>query len=126
MADTTGAEILLVEDNPTDAELRIRTLIKHNLANKLVWVKDGAEALDFIFGTGPYAGRPIAAKPKLMLLDLQLPKVDGIEGSEACQGRRADEDDPDRRRDVLEGGVLSDLMIPRAVTASGSWRRRPT
>lgn len=72
-------EVLLVEDNPTDAELCIRALKKHNLANKLVWVKDGAEALDFLFGTGAYAGRSALNPPKVVLLDLRLPKVDGLE-----------------------------------------------
>ncbi len=72
-------EILLVEDNPTDAELAMRALRKNNLANKLVWTKDGAEALDFIFCTGAYRGRDIANPPKVILLDLQLPKVNGIE-----------------------------------------------
>jgi CheY-like chemotaxis protein len=72
-------EILLVEDNPTDAEMAIRTLAKNNLANKLVWVKDGAEALDFIFATGAYSGRKIGLPPKVILLDLRLPKVDGME-----------------------------------------------
>jgi two-component system, response regulator len=78
MDDPSDVEILLVEDNPTDAELCIRALKKHNLANKLVWVKDGAEALDFLFGTGAGEGQP-PAKPKVVLLDLRLPKVDGIE-----------------------------------------------
>jgi two-component system response regulator len=72
-------EILLVEDNPTDAELAMRALKKHNFANKLVWVKDGAEALDFIFGTGAHAGRRVENGPKVILLDLRLPKVDGME-----------------------------------------------
>ncbi len=72
-------EILLVEDNPTDAELCIRALKKHNFANKLVWAKDGAEALDFLFGTGSYSGREINPKPRVILLDLRLPKVDGLE-----------------------------------------------
>lgn len=72
-------EILLVEDNPTDAELCIRALKKSNLANKLVWVKDGEEALDFLFATGSYAGRNMTVPPKLVLLDLRLPKVGGIE-----------------------------------------------
>ena len=79
MAESNEVEILLVEDNPTDAELCIRALKKHNLANKLVWVKDGAEALDFIFGTGSFAGRRLNHKPKVVLLDLRLPKVDGVE-----------------------------------------------
>lgn len=72
-------EILLVEDNPTDAELATLALKERNLANKLVWVKDGAEALDFLFGTGAYAGRKIENSPKVVLLDLRLPKVDGLE-----------------------------------------------
>jgi CheY-like chemotaxis protein len=72
-------EVLLVEDNATDAELCIRTLKKHNLANRLVWVKDGAEALDFLFAKGAYAGRAASVQPKVVLLDLRLPKVDGLE-----------------------------------------------
>ena len=72
-------EILLVEDNPTDAELAIRALKKSNLANKLVWVKDGAEALDFIFAAGEYSSRTMTSGPKVILLDLRLPKVDGME-----------------------------------------------
>jgi CheY-like chemotaxis protein len=72
-------EILLVEDNPTDAELCIRALKKSNLANSLVWVKDGAEALDFLFATGEYSGRSVTCPPKVVLLDLRLPKVDGME-----------------------------------------------
>ena len=72
-------EILLVEDNATDAELTIRTLKQHKLTNHLVWVKDGAEALEFLFATGRYAQRDVHKPPKLVLLDLRLPKLDGIE-----------------------------------------------
>ena len=72
-------EILLVEDNPHDAEMTIRTLRKVNLANKLIHVKDGAEALDFIFSRGDFADRPIEDKPKVILLDIKMPRVDGIE-----------------------------------------------
>ena len=72
-------EILLVEDSPYDAELTIRELRRHHLANKLVHVKDGAEALDFVFGTGAYAARDTSQHPKVVLLDLKLPKVDGLE-----------------------------------------------
>ena len=72
-------EILLVEDNPHDAELTIRALKKHHLANKLVHLADGQEALDFLFGTGAYEGRDVHHQPKVVLLDLKLPKVDGIE-----------------------------------------------
>jgi CheY-like chemotaxis protein len=76
---TDDVEILLVEDNPTDAELAIEALKERNLANKLVWVKDGAEALDFVFATGTYSSRKIENGPKVILLDLRLPKVDGME-----------------------------------------------
>jgi two-component system response regulator len=72
-------EILLIEDNPEDAEMTLRALKKRNLANQLHWVKDGAEALDYLFCTGEYAGRDPARPPKLVLLDIKMPKVDGIE-----------------------------------------------
>ena len=78
MTGFENVEILLVEDNPTDAELTMRALRKNNLANNLVWVKDGVEALDFIFCKGQYQDR-INSAPKLILLDLKLPKIDGIE-----------------------------------------------
>jgi two-component system response regulator len=75
-----SVEILLVEDNINDAELTIRELKKHNLANNLFHVKDGEEALDFIFATGKYNGtRSINNIPKVVLLDIQMPKVNGIE-----------------------------------------------
>jgi CheY-like chemotaxis protein len=73
-----NVDILLVEDNPTDAELTMRALRKGNLANHITWLKDGAAALDFIFRAGEYAGRP-DQNPRLILLDIKLPKVDGIE-----------------------------------------------
>jgi CheY-like chemotaxis protein len=72
-------EVLMVEDNPHDAEMTIRALKKVNLANNLVHLKDGAEALDFIFAKGAFAGRKIENKPKVILLDIKMPKVDGIE-----------------------------------------------
>lgn len=72
-------EILLVEDNMNDAEMAIRALKKNGLANKLVHLKDGAEALDFIFASGNYSERKIESGPKVILLDLKMPKVSGIE-----------------------------------------------
>ncbi|WJI08759.1 response regulator [Methanobacterium sp. CWC-01] len=77
--DYDEVEILLVEDNPTDAELTTRALKRKNLVNKLLWVKNGAEALDFLFATGDYAGRNPDDVPKLILLDLRMPKVDGMQ-----------------------------------------------
>jgi two-component system, response regulator len=75
-----SVEMLLVEDNIADAELAIRELKKHNMANNLVHVKNGEEALEFIFATGKFAGmRNMARPPKLILLDIQMPKVNGIE-----------------------------------------------
>lgn len=72
-------EILLVEDNPKDAEMTQRALRKHNFGNSLHWVKDGAEALDYVFCRGAYADREPARPPRLILLDIKMPKVDGIE-----------------------------------------------
>jgi len=72
-------EVLLVEDDPNDKELTLRALKKHNLANKVFTVSDGEEALEFIFATGRYAGRDIKIPPKVVFLDLKLPKVSGME-----------------------------------------------
>ncbi len=72
-------DILLIEDNPEEAELAIRSLKKSNLANSLVHIDDGAEALDYIFSRGKYTGNTTQSRPKLILLDLNLPKVGGLE-----------------------------------------------
>ncbi len=72
-------DILLVEDNPQDAELAIHALKKCNLANDIVHVRDGQAALDFLFGADAYAGRDLGCQPKVVMLDLKLPKVDGLE-----------------------------------------------
>jgi len=79
MNEINPVEILLVEDNPRDAELTIRALKKNNLANHLVHVEDGAEALDFLFAHGKYEGRSVDDTPRVILLDLKLPKVSGLE-----------------------------------------------
>jgi two-component system, response regulator len=79
MKELEAVDILLVEDNPRDAELTIRALKKNNLANLLFTVEDGAEALDFILCRGKYAMRDSGHPPKVVLLDLKLPKVSGLE-----------------------------------------------
>ncbi len=80
--------ILLVEDNPDDVELTLRSLRQHNITNEVVLARDGAEALDYLFGTGTYTGRDMSIMPTVTLLDLKLPKVDGLE---VLQRLRADE-----------------------------------
>ena len=72
-------EILLIEDNLNDAELTMRALRKNKITNNLVHLKDGSEALEFLFGTGNFANRDINNNPKVILLDLKMPKVDGME-----------------------------------------------
>lgn len=72
-------EILLVEDNPDDITLTLLAFEEHNLANHIHVVRDGAEALDFIFANGAYASREASHRPKVILLDVKLPKVDGLE-----------------------------------------------
>ncbi len=79
MNTESDVEILLVEDNPQDGELTMRGLKKHHLANHLKWVKDGAEALDYLFGDGMTESPDVVHTPKVVLLDLKLPKVDGLE-----------------------------------------------
>jgi len=71
--------ILLVEDNPDDELLAIRALKKNNISNEVVVARDGVEALDYLFGTGAHAGRDMSVMPQIILLDLKLPKIDGLE-----------------------------------------------
>ena len=80
--------LLLVEDNPDDELLTVRALRKHNLANEIVVARDGQQALDYLFGEGEYEGRPPEELPQVILLDLKLPKVDGLQVLERI---RADE-----------------------------------
>jgi two-component system response regulator len=80
--------ILLVEDNPDDEALTLRALKKNNIGNEVVVARDGAEALDYLFGTGAYAGRDMSVMPTVTLLDIKLPKVDGLE---VLRRLRADE-----------------------------------
>ena len=71
--------ILLIEDNPDDETLTLRALKRNNIKNEVVVARNGAEALDYLFGTGPYAGRDLTVMPQVILMDLKLPKIDGLE-----------------------------------------------
>ena len=121
MNDLEQVEILLVEDNPEDAEMTMRALRKRNLANQVHWVKDGAEALDFLFCGGAYADRQPGHPPKLVLLDIKMPKIDGIEvlrrvkGSELRTIPVVVMTSSNEERDVLESyrlGVNSYIVKP--------------
>lgn len=122
MHDSYDTEILLVEDNADDAELTLRALKKHNLANKVHHVADGAEALAFLFATGAYEGRVAATVPKVVLLDLKLPKVDGMEVLRRIKADERTRDIPvviltssREDRDIIEGyrlGVNSYVQKP--------------
>lgn len=120
--ENSEVEILLIEDNPNDAEMAIRALKKNHISNKVIHLKDGAQGLDFIFGTGDYTGRDISQKPKVILLDLKMPKVDGIEvlrklKSDSCTKTipvvvmTSSKEDPDVRA-CYELGVNSYIVKP--------------
>jgi len=79
MSESNAVEILLVEDNPDDLELTMRALEKAKVTNRIEVARDGAEALDYIFCEGPHTGRKIEDRPRVILLDLKLPKIDGLE-----------------------------------------------
>jgi two-component system, response regulator len=119
---TNAIEILLVEDNPADAEMTLRALRRNNLANRVHWVKDGEEALDYMFCAGAYAGRAQAGVPKLVMLDIKMPKVDGIEVLRRLKAEPATRAVPvvimtssNEERDVMETyklGVNSYIVKP--------------
>lgn len=120
--NTEHCEILLVEDNPRDAELTLRALKKHNLANHVQVVEDGEEALDYLFGRGQYDGRDPGALPKVVFLDLKLPKVDGLEVLRQLRGDDRTKQTPvvvvtssNEERDLVESynlGVNSYVVKP--------------
>jgi len=115
-------EILLAEDNAEDAEMTMRALRRNHLANQLHWVKDGAEALDYLFCRGQYADRDAARPPKLVLLDIKMPKVDGIEVLRRLKQHQSTRAIPvvvmtssNEERDVIESyrlGVNSYIVKP--------------
>ena len=110
MSDINEIEILLVEDNADDLDMTLRALRKANLANKIQVARDGAEALEFILGEGAHAGRRMANLPKLILLDLKLPKVDGFEVLKRLKG--------DPRTRVIPVVVLTSSKEDRDVVES--------
>lgn len=114
--------ILLVEDNPDDETLTLRALSKNKILNEIVVARDGAKALDYLFGTGAHAGRDTTIQPQLILLDLKLPKIDGLE---VLQRLRADP-----RTALLPVTILTTSNEERDVVASyqlgvNSYVRKP-
>lgn len=114
--------ILLVEDNPDDEALSIRALRKNNILNEVIVARDGAEALDYLFGMGAHAGRDMSVMPEVILLDLKLPKVDGLE---VLRKLRADE-----RTELLPVVILTSSKEEQDLIASyklgaNSYIRKP-
>lgn len=119
---TAAATILLVEDNPDDEALTLRALKRNNIKNHIVVARDGAEALDYVFGTGVYAGRDLRELPHVILLDLKLPKVDGLEVLQRLRG--------DERTALLPVVILTSSKEEQDVVASyrsgaNSYVRKP-
>ena len=114
--------ILLVEDNADDEELTIRALKKNNVMNELVVTRDGVEALDYLFGTGAYAGRDTAVLPGLVLLDLKLPRIDGLE---VLRRIRADERTRRMPVTVLTSSKEEQDMIKSYDLGANSYIRKP-
>src|SRR5262245_49067946 len=122
MTELLDVEILLVEDNPNDVELTLRALQKQHLANRVFVVNDGAEALEYIFASGRYARRRVDDRPRVILLDLKLPKVDGIEVLRKIKADPRTKDTPvvmltssEEDRDVVESynlGANSYIVKP--------------
>ena len=110
MTDSNKIEILLVEDNPRDAELTIRALKKKQLADKLFHVEDGVEALDFLFARGKFEDRSLERHPRVILLDLKLPRVNGLEVLRAIK-------QDDRTREIPVVIVTSSAEDPDVVAA---------
>jgi CheY-like chemotaxis protein len=122
MADNHSIDILIVEDNPHDVELTMRALRQKKLANSLTVARDGAEALEYIFGTGKFSDRDLSRQPKVILLDLKLPKVDGLEVLRTIKGDERTKTIPvviltssQEERDIVESyrlGVNSYIVKP--------------
>lgn len=119
---TNGTEILLIEDNAEDVEITMRAFKKYQLANKIHVVRDGEEALEYLFGTGRYADRTVCSNTRLILLDLKIPKIDGLEVLQRCKSDPRTKNIPvviltssREERDLIESyklGVNSYLVKP--------------
>jgi CheY-like chemotaxis protein len=118
----TGKTILLVEDNPDDADLTIRALSKRNILNEVVVAHDGAEALDYLFGTGIYAGHNERMLPAVVLLDLKLPKIDGLE---VLRRIRADEKTKLLPVVILTSSKVEQDLIDGYSNGANSYVRKP-
>jgi CheY-like chemotaxis protein len=114
--------ILLVEDNPTDEKLTLRGFKKSGIANEVVVARDGAEALDYLFGTGPYAGRDVGVLPALVLLDLALPRIGGLD---VLRRIRADERTKLLRVVMLSGSKEEEDVIRSYTFGASAYVRKP-
>jgi two-component system response regulator len=114
--------ILLVEDNEDDEALTLRALHKHQVLNQVVITRTGEEALDFLFATGPYTGRDSTLVPLVMLLDLNLPKIDGFE---VLRRIRADERTRQLRVVVLTSSRQDEIIVTTVALGASSYVRKP-
>jgi len=117
-----GETILLVEDNPDDIELTLRAFNKNNIANEMVIAHDGAEALDYLFGTGDYADRDTNDMPRIILLDLKMPKLDGLQVLERL---RADERTELTPVVILTSSKEEQDLVSSYKTGANSYVRKP-
>ena len=117
-----GETILLVEDNPDDIELTLRAFKKNNIANEMVIAHDGAEALDYLFGTGDYADRDTNDMPRIILLDLKMPKLDGLQVLERL---RADERTELTPVVILTSSKEEQDLVSSYKTGANSYVRKP-
>jgi two-component system response regulator len=115
-------QILLVEDNKDDEMLTLRALKKNNILNEVIVARDGAEALDYLFGTGPYAGRDVTEVPQIVLLDLNLPRIGGIE---VLRRIRADERTKMLAVVVLTSSKEDEDIISSYAEGANSYVRKP-
>lgn len=122
MAKVNDRVILLVEDNPRDEELTLRALRKSNIANPVVVAHDGVEALDYLFARGAYTDRPSDALPQVILLDLKLPKIDGLE---VLRALRMDERTKLLPVVVLTSSVQEQDLVTSYSLGANSYVRKP-